>query len=67
MNSQNHGGARKNAGRRTELVGDPMRRIQVTVDEKTLEFLQILGEGNLSKGVRNAARVAYDRYQRTFS
>lgn len=67
MNPQNHGGARKNAGRRTELIGDPVRRVQVTVDAKTLEFLQILGDGNLSKGVRNAARVAYDRYQRTLS
>lgn len=60
-----HGGPRPHSGKKTELGGQPTRRVQVTLDERTLEFLNVLGEGNVSKGIRLAARVAYDRYQRT--
>lgn len=58
------GGPRPRSGRKTELGGQPTRRVQLTLDERTLEFLAVLGDGNVSKGVRVAARVAYDRYQR---
>jgi len=56
---------RNKPGRKTELVGEPMRRTEISVDEMTLRLLRVLGDGNVSKGVREAARVAYDRYQRT--
>ena len=59
-----HGGPRRNSGRKTELCGQPTRRVQVTLDARTLELLDVLGAGNVSKGIREAARLAYDRYQR---
>lgn len=44
--------------------GENAQRLTVTVDEMTLRRLRVLGGENLSKGVRVAARVAFDRYQR---
>lgn len=58
-----HGGARKGAGRKTEKPGESMDHATVTLDEMTRRKLTVLGDGNLSKGVRLAADVAYDRYQ----
>lgn len=46
------------------LTGSITRRT-ITVDELTWRKLLVLGAGNASKGVREAARVAYDRYQNT--
>ena len=65
MEAKKHGGSRPNSGKRTELIGDPVRRVQVTLDQRTVEMLLVIGGGNLSYGVRAATRVAYDRYQRT--
>jgi hypothetical protein len=39
-------------------------RLTVKVDAVTKEMLKVVGAGNLSRGVRKAARVAYDKYQR---
>lgn len=58
-----HGGARARAGRKTEMNGQPTKRVQVSLDERTTVLLKVLGDGNVSKGIRLAARVAYDRYQ----
>ena len=44
------------------LAGHIERRT-ITVDDLTWRRLLVLGEGNASKGVRAAAKVAYDRYQ----
>lgn len=51
-------------GPKTEpgLAG-PVERRTITVDELTWRKLLVLGAGNASKGIREAARVAYDRYQ----
>lgn len=65
MEAKKHGGARRNSGPKTEMVGEPMKRVQVSLDIRTLDLLQVLGDGNVSKGIRHAARVAYDRYQRS--
>lgn len=43
--------------------GQPTERRTITVDEMTWRKLLVLGGGNASKGVRAAAKVAYDRYQ----
>ena len=51
------GGARPRSGRKTELKGEPTRRVQMTLDERTLELLDVLGEGNVSKGTRLAAQL----------
>lgn len=59
-----HGGARPNAGRKTELPGERMRRVTITVNEMTVRRLRIVGDGNVARGVRHAAQVAYDRWQR---
>lgn len=55
----NRGGTRPRSGKKTELYGQPTRRVQVTLDERTLELLAVLGGGNVSKGIRVAARAAY--------
>lgn len=60
-----HGGKRARAGRRTEVPEKDLRKVSVMIDEQAIEFLRVVGEGNLSRGVRLAARVAYDRYQKT--
>lgn len=46
-------------------VAGHVERRTITVDELTWRRLLVLGDGNASKGVREAARVAYDRYQNT--
>lgn len=56
---------RNKTGRKTEVPGERMVRTEVSVDPMTLRLLRVLGDGNVSKGVREAARVAYDRYQRS--
>ena len=53
------GGARPYSGKKTELDGQPTRRVQVTLDARTLERLAVLGGGNVSKGIREAARAAF--------
>lgn len=42
-----------------------VRRVELTLDELTLQMLGALGGGNLSAGARCAARVAYRVYQAT--
>lgn len=56
---------RKKAGRKSEFPTEKMQRKLVTVDALTVDLAKVLGEGNLSKGIRDAVLVAYDRYQRT--
>ena len=34
------------------------------IDDRTVELLKVVGNGNVSAGIRHAARVAYDKYQR---
>ena len=65
MDSKNtHGGARVRAGRRTEHPeGAAMARHNVSLDERTVELLKVVGEGNISRGIRLAAEVAYKQYQ----
>jgi hypothetical protein len=46
-------------------LSGPVERRTITVDELTWRMLLVLGAGNASKGVRAAAKVAYDRYQRS--
>lgn len=59
-----HGGARRNAGRKTEVTGERMTRTNVSLDERTLRLLKVIGENNLSRGIRVAADMAYDAWQR---
>lgn len=63
MNS-GRGGRRQNAGRKTEVPGEVMERRTVMLDDTTRRKLIVLGDGNLSRGIRRAAGVAYERYQR---
>jgi hypothetical protein len=44
-------------------LGSDVTRRTITVDDMTWRRLLVLGKGNASFGVREAARVAYDRYQ----
>lgn len=44
---------------------EPLARVTLTLDEMTRRKLKVLGDGNESAGARVAARVAYDRYQRS--
>lgn len=54
----------KKRGRKPINPGQPMDRKVVTLDELTLRKLKVLGEGNISAGVRRAAEVAFARYQK---
>jgi hypothetical protein len=56
---------RKKPGAKPQIDGVAMRRTEVTIDDKTRRLLLVLGNGNLSLGVREAASVAYERYQRS--
>lgn len=47
----NHGGARVGAGKPAQY-DKPMLAVEVTLDEETIEFYKSIGNGNLSKGVR---------------
>lgn len=51
-------------GPKTE-IGEPVTRVNVMLDERTVRLLGVLGGGNVSRGVREAARVAYAAYQRS--
>lgn len=64
MEPKQHGGARRNAGRKTEKVGAPTRAVSVSLDELTVRMLKVVGDGNLSRGIRIAAEIAYQRYQK---
>lgn len=47
------------------LLGETMSKKVVTLDSITLRKLKVLGDGNVSAGVRHSADVAYARYQAT--
>lgn len=61
--NDSHGGKRRNAGRKTEIVGAKCRQRTVSIDEMTERRLMVLGGGNFSKGIRIAAAAAFDLYQ----
>ena len=42
-----------------------LKPLTILVDDLTRTRLGVVGGGNLSHGAREAARVAYDRYQAT--
>lgn len=61
--TKSHGGARRNSGRKTEVLGEKMVRLTITVDPLTVRKLAALGNGNKARGARIAAEVAYAKYQ----
>jgi hypothetical protein len=60
--NMSRGGARPRSGPKTELNGQPVRRVQLTLDDRTVKLLKVLGDGNASKGARISAEIAYERY-----
>mgnify|MGYP006367391387 CR=1 FL=1 len=50
-----HGGARKGAGKPAQFE-KPMKRKEVMLPDEAIEFFLALGNGNLSAGVRQAWR-----------
>lgn len=64
MTEAKRGGARPNSGRKTEVQAK-MKTVALSLDDRTVEMLQVVGGGNASRGARDAARLAYDRYQNT--
>lgn len=58
------GGSRKYSGRRPDTPGDPMVKRTISLHESDIVLLKVLGDGELSKGVRIAAEIAYEQYQR---
>lgn len=59
------GGSRKGAGRPAKTPGEPMKHKTISINAGDLRKLLVIGDGNLSEGVRKAAEVAYDRYLRS--
>lgn len=45
-------------------VDGQVSRRTLSMDDLTWRRLLVIGKGNASMGVRKAARIAYDRYQR---
>lgn len=45
------------------MHGEPMTKTVVSLDEMSRRKLRVLGEGNISAGIRRAAEMAYARYQ----
>ena len=45
--------AKQTKGRQTR-DGAEVRRVQVTLDEETIDRARVLGDGNLSQGIRQA-------------
>ncbi len=58
-----HGGKRRNSGRKTEVSSEAMSRRTMTLDPMTIRKLTVVGDGNISKGVRIAAQLAFEAYQ----
>lgn len=54
----------KKRGPKPLFVGETLKRTQVTIDSLTKRKLMVIGDGNLSAGVRAAADAAYEQYQR---
>ncbi|MNN28451.1 hypothetical protein D3C76_675500 [compost metagenome] len=52
------GGRRPNSGRKTADNPGELTRRQVVLDQATVDTLTRLGRGNLSLGIREAARLA---------
>ena len=50
-------------GRKIETGVDEVRRREVCLDELSVTMLKVVGGGNLSRGIRHAARVAFKQYQ----
>ena len=52
-------------GPKIDPLLDALKRRTVVLDDLSVEQLRVLGAGNLSHGIRLAARVAFARYQVT--
>jgi uridylate kinase len=63
MTTKSHGGTRNNSGRKLEVLGEKTKRVNLSLDQRTLDMLKVVGGGNVSRGVRKAARMAYEDYQ----
>jgi hypothetical protein len=57
-------GMKRKPGPKIEPLIEGLSARTFTLDEVTLRMLETLGEGNMSRGIRVAARWAYDSYQR---
>lgn len=55
----------KKRGRPVEPMLGQLTNCNLKLDNTTRDMLAVLGKGNMSKGARHAARVAYHRYQTT--
>ncbi len=56
----NHGGARKGAGKPAQY-SKPMRKVEFMLPEEAIEFYTLLGDGNRSEGARRAWRSLTQR------
>lgn len=50
-------------GRKLESGIDPVRSVELSLDELTVTMLKVVGRGNASRGCRLAARLAFKAYQ----
>lgn len=54
-------------GRPCTFPGEKLKRTTFTIDTETRSLLLLLGDGDLSKGVRKAARIATKAESTTFT
>jgi hypothetical protein len=55
--------SKQKTGPKLERGIDEVRRHEVSLDPLSVTMLKVVGGGNLSRGVRHAARVAFKDYQ----
>ncbi len=56
-----HGGLRPGAGRKAPDSLGPVKRKTTTLDDATVTTMQANGDGDLSRGIRRAARTIEKR------
>lgn len=56
MTESKRGGSRTNAGLAKDLQGEKTRKITLSLDECSVEFLNKFGDGNVSRGIRECVR-----------
>jgi len=56
--TKDHGGKRAGAGRPALTEGEKVRAITVTLSERDIAFLERIGDGNRSAGIRRLIEAA---------
>ena len=59
INKPRNGGARKGSGRKALDGATRLKRVTVSLDESSIEYLRKVGDGCLSVGIRRASHYHF--------